>query len=95
MKKFSIGRLDIDFDDASKKLGQNMILTYSDNIVTTNYYSGGLVSYERSERTYHAYPVSVVEKSVANEPIHIRNTDDEIEIKQEFIMEWTINAALS
>ena len=26
---------------------------------------------------------------------HISNTDVAIEIKQEFIMEWTINAALS
>ncbi|MGO2497469.1 MAG: hypothetical protein ACTH6I_05555 [Vibrio litoralis] len=83
----------IRFDDFSKKLCQNMVLTYCDE---TEVIGGGIIYHERSVRRYHAYPVSMVENPDAkNKAIQIRNTDGEIETKQEFIMEWTINAALS
>lgn len=83
----------IRFDDFSKKLCQNMVLTYCDE---TEVIGGGIIYHERSVRRYHAYPVSMVENPDAKDKdIQIRNTDGEIETKQEFIMEWTINAALS
>lgn len=93
---FKLARFVKGFGDNSKKLCQNMVLTYSDEIETTQYYAGQLMSYKRSVRRYHAYPVSIVSNSELKKGEVIQfNEDSEIETKQEFIMEWTINAALS
>ncbi|TVO33399.1 LysM peptidoglycan-binding domain-containing protein [Vibrio algivorus] len=99
VKPFSVNRLDVDFDRLSSALCQNMVLTYSDEMEdpSANSYQSSYVTLPKVKvRRYHAYPISMVENPLdKNEPIQIRNTDDEIETKQEFIMEWTINAALS
>ena len=84
------------FDTASKALCENMVLTYSDEIETTQYYAGQLMSYKHSVRRYHAYPVSVVNNPDGKKGEAIQfNADSEVEAKQEFITEWTINDTLS
>lgn len=88
------------FDDTSSTLCQNMKLTYADVMEDplANSYQGSYMTAPKIKvRRYHAYPVSMVVNPDAQkgEPIRIRNMDGEIETKQEFIMEWTIDAALS
>ncbi|MGO2343114.1 LysM peptidoglycan-binding domain-containing protein [Vibrio litoralis] len=87
------------FDEYSRKLCQNMKLTYADVMedpLANSYQSSYVTLPKVKVRRYHAYPASMVENPDAkNKAIQIRNTDGEIETKQEFIMEWTINAALS
>lgn len=87
------------FELNSKELCQNMVLTYSDELedpLANSYQSSYVILPKVKVRRYHAYPASMVENPDAkDEAIQIRNTDGEIETKQEFIMEWTINAALS
>lgn len=76
-----------------------MVLTYSDELedpLANSYQSSYVTLPKVKVRRYHAYPISMVENPKdTGKAIQIRNTDDEIETKQEFIMEWTINAALS
>ncbi|WP_417882757.1 hypothetical protein [Vibrio rumoiensis] len=100
VKDFGSGQNVKDFEDASFQLCQNMKLTYADVMEDplANSYQGSYMTAPKIKvRRYHAYPVSIVVNPDAKkgEPIQIRNTDGEIETKQEFIMEWTINDALS
>lgn len=87
------------FELNSKELCQNMVLTYLDELedpLANSYQSSYVTLPKVKVRRYHAYPISMVENPKdTGKAIQIRNTDNEIETKQEFIMEWTINAALS
>ncbi|MGV3003104.1 LysM peptidoglycan-binding domain-containing protein [Vibrio sp. E150_018] len=99
VKQFGEGSI-INFNLTSVALCQNMVLTYSDELedpLANSYQSSYVTLPKVKVRRYHAYPVSIVENPDAKqgEAIQIRNTDGEVETKQEFIMEWTINAALS
>ncbi|MFH0265072.1 LysM peptidoglycan-binding domain-containing protein [Vibrio rumoiensis] len=92
------------FDRFSKSLCQKMVLTYSDEIkreVTGSFYSS-IMNYQTvhteklNVRNYHAYPISIVVNPLARgEVVQVRNVDGDIETKQEFIIDWTINDTLS